>query len=174
MPIYEFEGRRPVIDDTAYVSETAIVIGDVRISSQVYIGHGAILRGDYGTIVIGEQSAVEEGAIIHINPGVTCELERRVTIGHGAMIHCPHIAAGAVVGIGAILSFGVSIGAGAIVAEGAVVPNGKQIPAGVIVAGNPAHEIGKVTERHQKFWNYGKDLYVDLAKRYPVGLRRLE
>ncbi len=121
------------------------MIGDVRISSQVYIGHGAILRGDYGTIVIGEQSAVEEGAIIHINPGVTCELERRVTIG-----------------------------AGAIVAEGAVVSNGKQIPAGIIVAGSPAHEIGKVTERHQKFWDYGKDLYVDLAKRYPAGLQRLE
>ena len=174
MPIYEFEGRRPVIEESAYVSETAIVIGDVRISSQVYIGHGAILRGDYGTIIIGEQSAVEEGAIIHINPGVTCELERRVTIGHGAMIHCPHIAAGAVVGIGAILSFGVGIGAGAIVAEGSVVPNGKQIPAGVIVAGNPAREIGKVTDRHRKFWNYGKDLYVDLAQRYPSGLRRLQ
>lgn len=174
MPIYEFEGRRPIIDETAYVSETAIVIGDVRISSQVYIGHGAILRGDYGTILIGEQSAVEEGAIIHINPGVTCELERRVTIGHGAKIHCPHIAEAAVVGIGAILSFGVSIGAGAIVAEGAVVPNGKQIPAAIIVAGNPAREIGPVTERHRQFWDYGKDLYVDLAKRYPAGLRRLE
>ena len=97
-----------------------------------------------------------------------------MTIGHGAMIHCPHIAVGAVVGIGAILSFGVSIGAGAIVAEGAVVPNGKQIPAGVVVAGNPAREISKVSERHQKFWNYGKDLYVDLAKRYPAGLRRLK
>ncbi|RLB67191.1 MAG: gamma carbonic anhydrase family protein [Deltaproteobacteria bacterium] len=174
MPIYEFEGRRPDIDEAAYVSETAIVIGDVRIAPQVYIGHGAILRGDYGTIIIGAQSAVEEGAIIHINPRTTCELERRVTIGHGAMVHCPHIATGAVIGIGAILSFGVSVGTGAIVAEGAVVPNGREIPAGVIVAGNPAREIGRVGERHRDFWNYGKDLYVDLARRYPTGLRRLE
>ena len=67
MPIYEFEGRRPVVDEAAYVSETAIIIGDVHIAPQVYVGHGSILRGDYGTIIIGEQSAIEEGAIIHIN-----------------------------------------------------------------------------------------------------------
>ncbi|MBN2332068.1 MAG: gamma carbonic anhydrase family protein [Deltaproteobacteria bacterium] len=173
MPIYEFEGRCPVIAADAYVSETAIVIGDVRIAPQVYIGHGVILRADYGTIVVEEQTAVEEGAIIHINPGATCLLERRVTIGHGAKIHCPFIGTGAVIGIGAILSFQVTVQAGAIVAEGAVVPNGKTIPAHTIVAGNPARVLGPVEERHRTFWEYGKDLYVDLAKRYPGGLRRL-
>jgi carbonic anhydrase/acetyltransferase-like protein (isoleucine patch superfamily) len=114
MPIYEFEGRTPSIDPDAYVSETAVVIGDVRLAGRVYVGPGAILRADYGTIVVDEESAIEEGAILHINPGMTCHLERRVTVGHGAKIHCPRICAEAVIGIGAILSFGVEVGRGAI------------------------------------------------------------
>ena len=173
MPIYEFEGRRPTISKRAYVAETAIIIGDVRLAEDVYIGHGAILRGDYGTIDIGRQSAVEEGAILHINPGAVCRLGNRVTVGHGAKLHCLEVADSAVVGIGAILSFNVKIGEWSIVAEGAVVPNGKIIPPGVIVAGNPAREIAKVGERHREFWNYGKDLYVDLAARYPEGCIRI-
>jgi carbonic anhydrase/acetyltransferase-like protein (isoleucine patch superfamily) len=174
MPIYEFEGRRPTFAPSAYVAETAIIIGDVRLAENVYVGHGAILRGDYGTLDIGPQSAVEEGAILHINPGCCCRLGRRVTVGHGAKLHCLEIADSAVIGIGAILSFNVKIGEWSIVAEGAVVPNGKIIPPGVVVAGNPAKEISKVNERHKKFWNYGKDLYVDLAARYPQGCKRLD
>ncbi|MCK5539478.1 MAG: gamma carbonic anhydrase family protein [Deltaproteobacteria bacterium] len=174
MPIYEFEGRRPSFAKSAYVAETAIIIGDVRLADDVYIGHGAILRGDYGTIDIGPQSAIEEGAILHINPGCCCRLGKRVTVGHGAKLHCLEIADSAVVGIGAILSFNVKIGEWSIVAEGAVVPNGKIIPPEVVVAGNPAREIGKVNKRHKEFWNYGKDLYVDLAARYPRGCKRLD
>ena len=174
MPIYEFEGRRPRIAASAFVAETAILIGDVRIADQVYIGHGVILRGDYGTIDIGSQSAVEEGAIIHINPDSVCRLGPRVTIGHGAKIHCPVIDSHAVIGIGAILSFNVHVGEWSIVAEGSVVPNNKTIPPGMIVAGNPAREIGPVAKRHRDFWQYGKDLYVDLARRYRAGCRRLD
>ncbi|MCD6534861.1 MAG: gamma carbonic anhydrase family protein [Deltaproteobacteria bacterium] len=174
MPIYEFEGRRPTFAPSAYVAETAIIIGDVRLAENVYVGHGAILRGDYGIIDIGPQSAVEEGAILHINPGCCSCLGRRVTVGHGAKLHCLEIADSAVIGIGAILSFNVKIGEWSIVAEGAVVPNGKIIPPGVVVAGNPAKEISKVNEQHKKFWNYGKDLYVDLAARYPQGCKRLD
>ncbi|MCD6292147.1 MAG: gamma carbonic anhydrase family protein [Deltaproteobacteria bacterium] len=174
MPIYEFEGRNPTFAPTAYVAETAIIIGDVRLADNVYVGHGAILRGDYGTIDIGPQSAIEEGAILHINPGCCCRLGRRVTVGHGAKLHCLEIADSAVIGIGAILSFNVKVGEWSIVAEGAVVPNGKIIEPGVVVAGNPAKEISKVKEQHKKFWNYGKDLYVDLAARYPQGCKRLD
>ncbi len=173
MPWYEFEGRRPHVDPTAFVSETAILVGEVRIGPRVYVGHGAILRADYGTIVIEGESAVEEGAIVHINPGATCHMADRVTVGHGAKVHCPRLEANCVVGIGAILSFDVTVGEWAIVAEGAVVPNGTRVPPGVIVAGNPAREIGRVGDRHRSFWTYGKDLYVDLTRRYAEGSRRL-
>ena len=174
MPIYEFEGRRPQIAETAFVAETAIIIGDVRLAERVYVGHGCILRGDYGTIEIAEESAIEEGAILHINPGRRQSLGRRVTVGHGAKLHCLEVADSAVIGIGAILSFNVKVGEWSIVAEGAVVPNGREIAPGIVVAGNPACEIAKVNERHRHFWSYGKDLYVDLAARYPAGCRRLD
>ena len=173
MPWYEFEGRRPRVDPTAFVSETAILVGQVHIGPRVYVGHGAILRADYGNIVVDAESAVEEGAIVHINPGGTCHLAERVTVGHGAKVHCPRLEASCVVGIGAVLSFDVIVGEWAIVAEGAVVPNGTRVPPGVIVAGNPAREIGRVGDRHRSFWIYGKDLYVDLTRRYARGFRRL-
>ena len=87
MPIYAFEGRQPVIAESAYVSPSAQVIGDVRIGARCYVGHGAILRGDYGSIVIGDETAVEEGVIVHARPEDLTTIGRRVTLGHGAMVH---------------------------------------------------------------------------------------
>ncbi|GAB4262232.1 MULTISPECIES: gamma carbonic anhydrase family protein [Deferrisoma] len=173
MALFEFEGRRPSVDPSAFVSETAIVVGDVRIGPRVYVGHGAILRADYGTIVVGAESAVEEGAVVHINPDHTCHMVGRVTVGHGAKVHCPLLGENCVIGIGAILSFGVEVGTWAIVAEGAVVPNGTRVEPETIVGGNPARVIGRVLDRHREFWSYGKNLYVDLAERYRHGFRRI-
>ncbi|MBC8426158.1 gamma carbonic anhydrase family protein, partial [bacterium] len=87
MTIYAFEDRRPDIAETAYVSPTAQIIGDVTIGERCYVGHGAILRGDYGSIEIGAETAVEEGVIIHARPEDWTRIGTRVTIGHGAMIH---------------------------------------------------------------------------------------
>ena len=87
MPIYAFEDRRPVIAESAYVSPSAQVIGDVTIGERCYIGHGVILRGDYGSIVIGDETAVEEGVIVHARPQDRTIIGRRVTLGHGAMVH---------------------------------------------------------------------------------------
>ena len=87
MAVYSFEGRYPDIAATAYVSPTAQVIGAVTIGASCYIGHGAILRGDYGSIDIGDETAVEEGVIIHARPGDWTRVGRRVTLGHGAMVH---------------------------------------------------------------------------------------
>lgn len=82
-----FRNREPQIGEDTYVSEYAILIGDVRVGDNCYIGHGAILRGDYGSIEIGSGTAVEEGVIIHAPPDETCSIGNKVTIGHGAIIH---------------------------------------------------------------------------------------
>mgnify|MGYP001825072968 CR=1 FL=1 len=87
MAIYEFEGRTPRISPTAYVAPSAQVIGDVVIGEECYVGHGAILRGDYGTIEVGDGTAVEEGVIVHARPEDKTVFGKRVTLGHGAMIH---------------------------------------------------------------------------------------
>ena len=164
--LYKFEGRQPTIGKDTYVSELAQVIGDVVIENNCYIGHGAILRGDYGHIEIGSGTAVEEGVIIHAPPDHFNRIGKRVTLGHGAILHGNSIGDGAVIGMGAVLSIFSEIGEGAIVAEGSLVKWGQKIPANVVAAGNPAQVKREVSESDREIWNFGKQLYVDLAKRY--------
>lgn len=172
--LYEFDGRVPIVADTAYVSELATVIGDVVIAENSYIGHGAILRGDYGRIEIGPGTAVEEGVIIHAPPENVCQIGQKVTLGHGAIIHAQRVGDFAVIGMGAILSIRSEVGEWAIVAEGAVVKLRQSIPDRVVAAGNPAAIVRDILDRDLELWNYGKQLYIDLAAKYlRVGMHRL-
>lgn len=172
--LYEFDGRQPEIGQDTYVSETAQVIGDVRIGDNCYIGHGAIIRGDYGSIEIDSGTAVEEGVIIHAPPEQLSRIGKKVTMGHGAIIHSAEIGDGVVIGMGAILSIGVKIGAGAIVAEGAIVKMNQIVPEDVVVAGNPCQIVRPTAPKDRDFWSWAKQLYIDLAARYlKVGMNRI-
>jgi carbonic anhydrase/acetyltransferase-like protein (isoleucine patch superfamily) len=136
------------------------------------VGPGAILRGDYGRIEIGSGTAVEENVTIHAPPQRVCQVGKKVTLGHGAVIHASTIGDLAVVGMGAVLSLGVKVGERAIVAEGAVVKMNQKVSAGVVVAGNPAAVIRNVTPEDEERWKRGKQLYIDLAKKYlKIGLQ---
>jgi len=164
--LYEFDNKKPKIGKDTYVSPTAILIGDVTIGDQCYIGHGAILRGDYGRIEMGTASAIEEGAVVHAPPDDVCRVGNRVTIGHGAIIHSRSIGDSAVIGMGAILSMWAEIGEGSIVAEGSVVKMKQVVPSKVMVGGSPAKIIRAIMEKDMIRWGKGKQLYVDLAKKY--------
>jgi carbonic anhydrase/acetyltransferase-like protein (isoleucine patch superfamily) len=173
---FRFDGKQPQVGKRGtYVSETAQVIGDVRIGDLCYIGHGAILRGDYGTIEIGDGTAIEEGVIVHAPPEDRCSIGQGVTIGHGAIVHAKRIGDFAGIGMGAILSIRSEIGEGSIIAEGAVVKKEQKIPESIIAGGNPARKIKDVTERERDFWNYGRKVYRDLAQKYcDIGMERVE
>lgn len=164
--LFEFEGKSPITGSETYISEHATVIGDVKIGNKCYIGHGAILRGDYGKIEIADGTAVEEGVIIHAPPGELCYIGNKVTLGHGAVIHSRYIGELAVIGMGAILSIRSEVQTGSIIAEGAVVKQNQIIPPDVVAAGNPAKILRKINEKDKERWNTGKQLYIDLAKRY--------
>ncbi|MDQ1331710.1 MAG: phenylacetic acid degradation protein [Thermodesulfobacteriota bacterium] len=164
--LYKFDGRQPTVGENTYVSVLAAVIGDVVIGADCYIGHGAILRGDYGRIEIGDGTAVEEGVIVHAPPDDTNRIGTKVTIGHGALVHGKYIGNQAVIGMGAILSIWSEIGEGSIIAEGAVVKMKQLIPPKVVAAGNPAKIVREITANDEEFWNMGKQLYIDLAKKY--------
>jgi carbonic anhydrase/acetyltransferase-like protein (isoleucine patch superfamily) len=173
--LYSFDGKSPLTGAGSYVSETAIVVGNVIIDDNCYIGHGAILRGDYGTIMIGSGTAVEEGVIMHAPPEGLNKIGKRVTIGHGAILHCEEVGDLAVIGMGAILSLRSRIGPGAIIAEGCVVKSGQVIPDNAVAAGNPAKIIREVSQKDIDFWNWGKELYINLAKKYlKTGMHRVE
>jgi carbonic anhydrase/acetyltransferase-like protein (isoleucine patch superfamily) len=172
--LYEFDGKRPVVGKETYVSETAIVVGDVAIGENCYVGHGAILRGDYGSIEIGPGTAVEEGVVIHAPPEKLCKIGERVTIGHGAIIHAASIGDKAVIGMGAVLSIYSEIGANTIVAEGGVVKMRQVIPEKVVAGGNPARVLRNIAPRDIEYWDMGKELYVNLAKKYiSLGMKKV-
>jgi len=164
--LYEFDNKRPTTGRNTYVSDLATVIGNVVIGDNCYIGHGAIIRGDYGRIEIDDGTAVEEGAIIHAPPAETSYIGLKVTIGHGAIIHSSRIGNLSVIGMGAVLSIRSEIGEKSIVAEGGVVKQNQVIGSGVVAAGNPVKILRKVTKKDEDRWEWGKQLYIDLAKKY--------
>jgi carbonic anhydrase/acetyltransferase-like protein (isoleucine patch superfamily) len=173
--LYRFDNKQPQIGEDSYVSELALVVGDVVIGRRCYVGHGAVLRGDYGRIVVGDGTALEEGAVVHAPPHGTNHIGADVTIGHGAVVHGRCVGDGAVVGMNATLSLGSEVGEGAIVAEGSVVKRGQTVAAAVVVAGNPAAFIRDVREKDVEFWSAGKRLYVDLAAKYlREGMERVD
>jgi carbonic anhydrase/acetyltransferase-like protein (isoleucine patch superfamily) len=172
---YRFDGKQPVVGKDTYVSNLATVIGDVIIGENCYIGHGAILRGDYGRIEIGDGTAVEEGVVAHAPPDDKFQIGKRVTIGHGAVIHGKYIGDLAVIGMRAIISIWAEIGKRSIIAEGSVVKMKQIIPPHVVAAGNPARVVRDVSDQDEEFWSWGKQLYIDLAKKYlDIGMEPVE
>ena len=172
MALYEFEGKRPQIGTNSYVADTADVIGDVIIGEGCFIGVGARVRGDYGSVRIGDQTSVQENAVIHARDGDKTVVGSRVQLGHGCLLHNCTVKDQAVIGIGAILTDFSVVGEWAIVGEGAVVRG--EVPDGMIAVGIPARVIGQVTEKHKEEWRYYKEKYTELAGvRYPRGLKRI-
>jgi carbonic anhydrase/acetyltransferase-like protein (isoleucine patch superfamily) len=173
VPLYVFDDRRPRINQTAYIAPTAVVVGDVAIGDHCWIGHGVILRGDYGRIVVGDASAVEDGAVVHARPDDETVIGARVTVGHGAMIHNARIADGATIGMRAVISDFSVVGEGALIGEQALVRRGQEVPPGSIAVGVPARVVGQVGPDQADMMVWAKEVYVDLARRYPAALREI-
>jgi gamma-carbonic anhydrase len=140
---------RPIIDRTAWVSPGAAVIGRVRLKAYSSVWYGCVLRGDDAFIDVGAETNVQDGSILHIEPGRPCILGSRVTLGHRATVHASKVEDGAMIGIGATVLSGCVIGEGALVAAGALVLEGTEVPPGTLWAGIPARQI-KELSREQK------------------------
>jgi carbonic anhydrase/acetyltransferase-like protein (isoleucine patch superfamily) len=174
MPLYEMNGRKPEIGEGTWIAPSAEIIGDVRIGRNCYIGFGAIIRGDYGTITIGDESAIEEAVVIHARPMQRADIGYRVTVGHMALIHNATIRDWAVIGMHAVVTDYSEVGEWAIIAEHSLVKRKQVIPAGQIYGGSPAAFIGQVEERHRQEWTLGKQVYVDLTGQYRSWFIRLD
>ena len=174
MGVYEFENRIPAIGKNSYVSHTASVIGKVTVGDECYIAPGAVVKGDYGEIRIGNGTSVQDNVIIHARPDEITIIGDNVTLGHGCIVHNATVHDEAVVGMGAIVSDYVVVGRWAIVGEGAVVRARFEVPEGKIVVGIPAKVIGEVQDHHKEELTRFKGIYRDLARRYPSGLKKLK
>lgn len=166
MALYQFEEHKPQVAPGAFIAESALVIGDVQIGKDAYIGHGVILRGDYGKIIVGEGTAVEEGVIVHARPNDKTIFGKFVTVGHGSMIHNAQIRDYAVIGMRATISDYSVVGEWTIIGEMGLVKNNQHVPDGVVAVGVPVRVAGKVDNKQKEFWSYGKKLYVEMAHRY--------
>ena len=172
MSIYEFEGKMPIIGKGSYIFPSADIIGDVEIGIDCYIGPGARIRGDYGTVVIGDNTSIEDNCVVHARPGEHCRIGNNVTIGHGSVIHNCDISDWAIVGMGSVVSDYAEVGCWAVIAEGAVVRNNAKIPDENIAAGVPAKIIGQIKNDYRETWTRFKGIYRELASvRYPPGLK---
>ncbi|MDD5094360.1 MAG: gamma carbonic anhydrase family protein [Dehalococcoidia bacterium] len=173
MSIYSFEGKKPNINPKAHIHESAQIIGDVVIGANCFVGAGAILRGDYGSIQIGDRVAVEEGCIIHAPPGETCTIDSDVILGHGAVVHCSEIASHVRLGIGAIVSIHSKVETWVVIGDGAVVAFNKTLSSGKVYVGNPAKPVRALNDDDRKMTHLAMQLYADLCDRYHAGLKRL-
>lgn len=171
MPWYEFEGKRPTVDPAAFVHPDAVLIGAVVIEAGCYVGAGAVLRGDIGTIRMGRGSNVQENCVVHTYPDRETILEADTHVGHGAVLHGCRIHSNVLVGMGAIVADGAVINSDCLVGAGSFVAFDAQIPAGSVVAGSPAKVIRAVTADDLENMAQGRALYRDLARRYLRSLR---
>ena len=146
----------------SWVAASAVVVGDVALAGGASIWPTAVLRGDLAPIRIGPNSNVQDGAVLHGDPGAPVVIGAQVTVGHRAVIHGARVEEGALVGIGAIVLNGVTVGAGAVVAAGAVVT--RDVPPGMLVAGVPARAVRPLDEDAMGEQRRHADFYAQLAR----------
>lgn len=171
---YEFNGYKPVVHPSAFVHPQANVTGNVIIGAKVYIGPGAVLRGDWGQIIIEDGCNVQENCVIHIFPGKSVLLKEGAHIGHGAIIHGASVGRNVLVGMNAVLMDDVEVGDNCLIGALCFVPANTKIPAQKLVVGNPAKIIKDISDEMVNWKTEGTALYQQLPEECHRSLRPCE
>ena len=153
-------------DDNFWIAPNASVIGEVNLERDVSIWFNAILRADNEPITIGEGSNVQDGAIIHTDPGYACNIGKKVTVGHMAMLHGCSIGDGSLIGIGSVVLNGAKIGKNCIIGSKALVTEGMEVPDGSMVLGIPGKIKKTLTDEEQSVVPLGAEHYINNYKKY--------
>ena len=173
MAIYQLDDKTPQIADSAWVADNAEVMGDVRLGENVSIWFNTTLRGDNDPITIGDGSNIQDGSVLHTDEGVPLTIGRNVTVGHMVMLHGCTIGDESLIGIGAIVLNGAKIGRNCLVGAGALVTEGKEFPDGSMILGSPAKVVRQLTPEQIEGLRYSAQHYIDNAKRYKQGLKKV-
>ena len=172
MPLYSFEGKSPTVHPTAFVAPTASLVGDVTVEAGASVWFGAVLRGDFGSIVVREGANVQDGSVLHAAPDGPVEIGPGATIGHGCVVHACTIGREALIANHATVLDGAVIGSRTLVGAGALVTGGTEIPDGVLAIGAPARVLGPIEGTGAEAWVAGNPaVYQELAQRYLAGFR---
>ena len=165
--IKKFQNKQPQLGEDVYVSENAMVIGDVTLGDEVNIWFGAVLRGDMHYIKIGNRTNIQDNSVVHVTTRVSpTNIGSGVTVGHSAIIHGCTIEDDCLIGMGAILMDDAIIGAGSLIGAGALIPPNMKIPKNSLVVGSPGKVIRKITEVEREMILERPQEYIDLASIY--------
>lgn len=166
MTSIDFEGEAPQVHPQAWVAPDATLIGQVELDQEASVFYGSVLRGDLDSISIGRGSNIQDGCVLHVDPGYPVSVGTNVSVGHRAILHGCTVEDDCLIGMGAVVLNGARIGQGSLIAAGAVVTEGAQIPAGSLVAGVPGKVRRELSEEQIDSLRQNAAVYIDLARRH--------
>lgn len=164
--IYEYQGKVPKINTTAYVSEDVVITGDVTIGENSSVWFKTVIRGDVSSVVIGNNVNIQDQSMLHQSPKKPLIIEDGVTVGHQCMLHSSHIKKNALIGMGSTVLDGAVVGEGAFIGAGSLVPPNKKIPDNCLAFGRPAKVIRELTDEDIKDMNRIRREYVEKGQYY--------
>jgi carbonic anhydrase/acetyltransferase-like protein (isoleucine patch superfamily) len=173
MAIYELNGDAPLIADSAWVADSAQVMGNVELAADASIWFGAVVRGDTETIRVGQRTNIQDLSVLHADVGMPLIVGDDVTVGHQVMLHGCTIGDGSLIGIGAIVLNGAKIGKGCLVGAGSLVTEGKEFPDGSMIMGTPAKVVRQLTPEQLQGLLQSAEHYVSNAQRFRTGLKKI-
>ncbi|MDD2843610.1 MAG: gamma carbonic anhydrase family protein [Rhodoferax sp.] len=173
MAIYELEGVSPQIADSAWVADSAEVMGDVVLGEEVSLWFGVVARGDTAAIRIGAQTNIQDLSVLHADVGMPLTIGSGVTVGHKVMLHGCTIGDDSLIGIGAVVLNGAKIGKGCLVGAGSLVTEGKEFPDGAMIMGTPAKVVRQLTPEQLQGLRDSARHYVANAQRFKASLHKV-
>jgi len=169
--MFAFEGREPRVSPAAWIAPTATLVGDVLVEADASIWYGAVLRADFGPIIVRRGANVQDGSVLHGGTDPVTEVGEGATIGHLCVVHGAVIQAEALVGNGAIVLDGAIVGRRALVAAGCTVPPGMAVPDGLLAVGVPARIAGEIIGGARRWVETNPETYRALARRHAASVR---
>ena len=173
MAIYQLDEHVPDIADSAWVADGARVIGKVVLDDDASVWFGAILRGDTEELRVGRGSNIQDGTVVHADPGFPVRIGEDVTVGHQVMLHGCTIGDGSLVGIQSVILNGAKIGRNCLVGAGSLVTEGKEFPDGSLIMGTPAKVVRELTPEQIAGLKRSAQHYVNNARRFKSGLKEI-
>ncbi|MCW7537607.1 gamma carbonic anhydrase family protein [Aquabacterium sp. A7-Y] len=173
MALYQLGDDAPQLHDTAWVADSADVIGKVELAENASVWFGTVVRGDTETIRIGRNSNVQDNSVLHADYGQPLNIGENVTVGHQVMLHGCSIGDGSLIGIQAVVLNGAKIGRNCLVGAGSLVTEGKEFPDGSMILGVPAKVVKQLSPEQIAAFQAGAAHYVQNARRFKAGLKKL-
>jgi len=173
MTVYSIGDKTPSIAPDAWVAPDASVIGDVQLAAKSSVWFGAAIRAENDRVVIGEGCNIQDGSVIHIDPGYPLTLHRHVTVGHKVMLHGCTVQEQSLIGIGSILLNGSVIGRNSLVGANTLIPEGKEYPEGVLILGSPGKVVRKLTDEEQQGLLRAAEHYISNAEYFSKNLKAI-